>query len=365
MYILSFLPRPIRPTFLTSAMASGFRSTSGRRMLLPADTASRFKREFEEEYGPNELPWFEGGFAQAQDLAKKDLKFLLFVLVSPEHDETEAFTRETLLSPEVIDFIRDPANDIVLWGGNVLDSEAYQVSTEYNCTKFPFSGLVCLTPKHGSTRMGTIKRLAGPMPPSRYLADLRAALEKHAPELAAVRAERVARDAVRNIRSEQDSAYERSLAVDRERARERREAAARAAEEEKRAAQAADDAARTAALREQWRRWRASRVRPEPEAGTKGSVRVALKFSDSAGGQRVIRRFEGDAPLDELYAFAECHDLLAGGEAYDDAEEPEGYTHEYTFALASLMPRKVYGPSDPGTLREVIGASSNLIMEDL
>ncbi|CAI4218260.1 unnamed protein product [Parascedosporium putredinis] len=237
LYILSFLPRPIRPTFLTSAMASGFRSTSGRRMLLPADTASRFKREFEEEYGPNELPWFEGGFAQAQDLAKKDLKFLLFVLVSPEHDETEAFTRRPCFRRK----------------------------------------LTKSRPRFG----------------------LRAL-----------------------------------LAVDRERARERREAAARAAEEEKRAAQAADDAARTAALREQWRRWRASRVRPEPEAGTKGSVRVALKFSDSA-------------------------------EAYDDAEEPEGYTHEYTFALASLMPRKVYGAGDPGTLREVIGASSNLIMEDL
>ncbi|PKS12090.1 hypothetical protein jhhlp_001386 [Lomentospora prolificans] len=365
LYILSFLPRPIRPTLLTNAMATGFRSTTGRRMLLPADTAARFKREFEEEYGPNELPWFDGGFAQAQDLAKKELKFLLFVLVSPEHDETESFTKETLLSPEVVEFLKDPANDIILWGGNVLDSEAYQVSTEYNCTKFPFSGLVCLTPKHGSTRMGTVKRLVGPMPPSRYLGDIRSAIEKYAPELASVRAERAARDAVRNIRTEQDSAYERSLAVDRERARERREAAARAAEEERRLAQEAEEAARKAEKREQWRRWRVGRIAPEPTAGTKDSVRVALKFSDSAGGKRVIRRFEGDATMEELYAFAECHDLLTGGEAYDDAEEPEDYQHEYQFALASLMPRQVYGPSKTDKMREVIGTSGNLIMEDL
>ncbi len=31
------------------------------------------------------------------------------------------------------------------------------------CTKYPFSCLVCLTPKEGSTRMGIIKRLVGPM----------------------------------------------------------------------------------------------------------------------------------------------------------------------------------------------------------
>jgi len=330
---------------------------------MPADTASRFKREFEEEYGPNELPWFEGGFAQAQDLAKKELKFLLFVLVSPEHDDTESFTKETLLSPEVVSFIRDPSNNIILWGGNVLDSEAYQVSTEYNCTKFPFSALVCLTPKHGSTRMGTVKRLVGSMPPSQYIGELRSAIEKYAPELSAVRNERAARDAARNIRSEQDSAYERSLAVDRERARKRREEQAAAAEAERRAAQEAEEAARRAELREQWRRWRAGTIAPEPAAGTKGTVRIALKFPERAGGERVVRRFDGDTTMEELYAFAECHDLLSSEDG--PADRPEGYDHEYEFAIASLMPRQVYEPSETDTMRDVIGASGNLIIEDL
>lgn len=361
LYFLSFLPRSVRPRLLSGA-ASGFRSTNGRRMLLPRDTASRFKREFEEEYGPNELPWFEGGFAQAQDLAKKELKFLLFVLVSPEHDDTESFMRETLLSPQVVAFINDPNNDIVLWGGNVLDSEAYQVSTEYNCTKFPFSGLVCLTPKQGSTRMGTVKRIVGPIPPPKYVSELRSAIEKYSPELIAVKSERVARDAARNIRDEQDSAYERSLAQDRERARKRREEAAAAEEAERRAAQEAEEAARKAELRGKWRLWRAGRIEPEPEAGTKGSVRIALKMREQSGGQRVVRRFRGDAPMEELYAFAECHDVPEDGR--EGAEEPEGYVHKYDFAIASVMPRKVYEPSDEG-MRDVIGSSGNLIVEDL
>lgn len=361
LYILSFLPRPLRPRLLSGAV-SGFRNTSGRRMLLPRDTASRFKREFEEEYGPNELPWFEGGFAQAQDLAKKELKFLLFVLVSPEHDDTEPFMRETLLSPQVVSYINDPSNNIVLWGGNVLDSEAYQVSTEYNCTKFPFSGLVCLTPKHGSTRMGTVKRIVGPTPPSKYIGELASAIEKYAPELTAVRSERVARDAARNIRDEQDTAYERSLAQDRERARKRREEEAAAKEAEEAAEREAEESARKAELRGKWRLWRADRIEEEPEAGTKGAVRVALKMPERVGGQRVVRRFRGEAPMEELYAFVECHEVLGGEKV--GGEEPEGYVHEYEFAIASIMPRQVYEASGEA-MRDVIGSSGNLIVEDL
>ncbi|KAJ8119744.1 hypothetical protein ONZ43_g3372 [Nemania bipapillata] len=201
-YIFAFLPPSIRPRAITTSMTTGFRGSKGRRMLMPPDTAARFRREFEEEYGSNALPFHEGGFAQALDLAKRDLKFLLIVLVSPEHDNTESFLRDTLLAPEVVNFINDPANNIVLWGGNVLDSEAYQVAAEYNCTKFPFSCLVCLTPKEGSTRMSIIKRLAGPLSPTTYLAEIQTAINKYAPDLVAVRAERTAQQPV--IASVQD-----------------------------------------------------------------------------------------------------------------------------------------------------------------
>ncbi|RYP05605.1 hypothetical protein DL765_009788 [Monosporascus sp. GIB2] len=150
-YILSFLPAPLRPRAITTTVTRGWRGTMGRRMLLPRDTAARFRREFEEEYGDHEnasrMPFFEGGFAQALDAAKAELKFLLVVLVSPEHDDTTAFMRDTLLADPVGAFLTDPSNNLLVWGGNVLDSEAYQVAAEYNCTKFPFSCLVCLTPR--------------------------------------------------------------------------------------------------------------------------------------------------------------------------------------------------------------------------
>ncbi|KAI1108849.1 UBX domain-containing protein [Nemania sp. NC0429] len=383
-YIFSFLPPSVRPHSLMTSITAGFSGIKGRRMLLPADTAVRFRQEFEEEYGANALPFHEGGFAQALDLAKRDLKFLLIVLISPEHDDTESFARETLLAPDVVDFINDPANNIILWGGNVLDSEAYQVAAEYNCTKYPFSCLVCLTPKEGSTRMSIVKRLAGPLPPSTYLAEIQTAINKYAPDLAGVRAERTAQQVARNLRTEQDDAYERSLARDRERAKQRKEAEAAAAATEKKAQEEAAAAERRERQKQQWRRWRATTIRPEPDATADAKDVVRLALNMPAAG-RVVRRFPADTTVEELYAFVECHDILttnpelngeddekrrANGDGDGDgddvdlpAEKPDGYVHEYGFRIASPLPRVVYGPEEKATLRDSIGRSGNLIVE--
>ncbi|KAL3956606.1 hypothetical protein ACCO45_009452 [Purpureocillium lilacinum] len=311
-YVLSFLPAPLRPRAITA----GLRSTTGRRMLMPRDTAARFKREFDEEYGPNELPFFEGGLAQAHDLAKKELKFLLVFLMSPEHDDTASFVRGTLLSTDVVEFVKNPSNNIVLWGGNVLDSEAYQAATEYNCTKYPFTALVCLTPKEGSTRMGIVKRLVGPMPAATYLSELQGSMEKYGSDLEG------------------------------ERAREKREAAAAAAEAERRAQEKAEADARLEEKRELWKAWRVRQIMPEPPAGNKNVVRVALKMPEESGAGRIVRRFPQDAPLEELYAFVDCYSLLQQG----------------VMRARTVLGRLVMSTN---TMGDKIGKSGNLIVEQL
>ncbi|KAH0497286.1 hypothetical protein TgHK011_004601 [Trichoderma gracile] len=345
-YILAFLPASLRPRTVTTGISTGLRSPSGRRMLMPRDAAARFRREFDEEYGANGLSFFEGGIAQAHDLAKKDLKFLLVLLLSPEHDDTGPFIRNTLLAPDVVEFLNDPANNIILWGGNVLDSEAYQAAVD--------------------TRMGIVKRLVGPMPASTYLSELQAAMEKYGADLDRVRAERASQELARSLRDQQDSAYERSLAIDRERARERREAAAAAAAAERRAAEEARAAAERAEKRRRWKSWRAPRILPEPPASDRKVVRIALKMPEDLGGERIVRRFPQDAPVEELYAFVECQDILRGETLEEEkVEKPDGYEHKYEFRIASTIPRVVYEPSTGVTLLEAVGKSGNLIVEDL
>lgn len=358
-YLFPFLPRLFRPNPTAVARRP---NTTGRRPLKPRDSAARLKREFEEEYGPNELPFYDGGYAQALDLAKKDLKFLLILLISAEHDDTSTFNRETLLSTEVTAFINDPANNIILWVGDVRDSEAYQVSTALRCTKFPFTSLITHTPTQGSTSMSVIARLTGPMAPRAYIAKLQSAIAAHSEQLATVRAARSAQEFERTLRDEQDSAYERSLAQDRERARVRREAEAAAAEQERKEREEKAAAENLKNKRQQWIRWRSKSIVAEPDLDSKNVARIALKMPEAA---RIMRRFPSDASIEELYAFVECYEVLKEGAVVDDVDCPNKYEHRYEFRLVSTLPRVVYAIEDGGTIGEKVGKSGNLIVEPI
>lgn len=344
-----------------NATAAGRRGAAGgRRPLNPRDTAARFIREFEEEHGEHGLTFFENGYAQAFDLAKKNLQFLLVILISPEHDETASFIRDTLLSQEVVDFIRNPENNIILWAGNVQDSEAYQVSTSLNCTKFPFAGLIVHTPQVSSTAMGIATRITGPTPPTQFVSKLRQAIQTHSEPLTRARAQRAEQQATRNIREQQNSAYERSLAIDRERARKKKEEAERKAREENEALERQQAAELQAEKLAQWRKWRASSIAAEPPATEKDVVRISLRMPNA---DRVVRRFATSAHIEELYAFVECYDVLQAEESTASVQEPGNFEHEYDFQLVSPMPREVYDLKAGGTIRERIGRSGNLIVE--
>ena len=165
-YLFPFLPRLLSVFSARTSPTRSSLNTIGRRPLNPRDTAARFAREFEEEYGAHSLRFFENGYAQAYDLAKKDLKFLLVILISPEHDDNSIFIRETLLAETTVNYLNDPLNNIILWAGNVQDSEAYQISNALNCSKFPFSALIAHTPQDSASTMSTIARITFLLRPS-------------------------------------------------------------------------------------------------------------------------------------------------------------------------------------------------------
>ncbi|KFX93594.1 hypothetical protein V495_00936 [Pseudogymnoascus sp. VKM F-4514 (FW-929)] len=360
-YLFPFLPRLFQPRTASGQIRR--RNTTGRRMLSPQDTAARFKREFDEEYGSNTLPFFTNGYAQALDLAKKDLKFLMIIIMSPEHDDTSSFIRDTLLSPEVTALINDPSNNIVLWAGNVQDSEAYQVSTALRCTKFPFTALITHTAESGPTSMSVVARLTGPMSASTYTAKLQNTISTYTSQLTEARQARSAQQFERTLRQEQDSAYERSLAQDRERARQRREEEAAQAAEEQRAREAAAAADKYAANLDQWKRWRVQNIPSEPPLDVKNAVRVAFRMPESA--ERITRRFSPDAPLEELYAFVECYGTPQESDDGEAVSEPVDFEHEYKFRLVSPMPREVYDLAQGGSVLDRIGKSGNLIVEPI
>ena len=336
--------------------------TTQRGSLNPRDTALRFSREFNERFGNHNLPFFENGYAQAYDLAKKELKFLLVVLLSLEDDDTEAFVRGTLLSEDVVKFINDPQNNIILWAGTLQDSEAYQVSRGLKCNKFPYAAFISHTPQDSTTSMSTIARISGLTTASAFVSRLQTAISQQKPALEQVRATKNEQQASRTLRSEQNSAYERSLAQDRERARQKREAQAaqsRAEQEEKAAQEARENKERKL---ERWRLWRVQSITAAPDPTSKNVSRISLRLTS---GERVIRQFDSNAPLEELYAFVECYDVLQFRDDTAPTPKPEDYEHEFGFRLVSPMPRMEYDVKSPSTIGQSIGRSGNLIVETI
>ena len=180
--------------------------------------------------------------------------------------------------------------------------------------------------------------------------------------LQGARADRRAREAERDLRREQESAYERSLAQDRERMRARREAEEARKEEERVAKQKALEAEWIARKAREWKRWKVGAIRPEPGAEVKEATRLSIRMPS---GERIVRRFGAETTVEELYAFVECYGFEEEEEkgAEAEAKKPVGYEHEYGFKLVSPMPRAVYELADGGTVAERIGRSGNLIVE--
>ena len=357
-WLFPFLPRLIHSLSNRSGGRAARAVTGGRRPLNPKDNAARFIREFGEEYGEHRLPFLENGYAQAYDLAKKDLKFLLVVLLSPEHDDTETFVRETLLSQEVESFVNNPENNVVLWAGNVQDSEAYQLAGGLSCTKFPFAALIVHTPQESTTAMSTVARVVGLTSPSEFVSKLRSAINQHSPPLERTRAQRREQEATRNLRQQQETAYERSLAQDRERMRLRKEAEATKQMEEQEAQAKAKQVETVAQQLQEWKKWRASTISVEPDLDVKNVTRLSIRMPS---GDRIVRRFVPEATIEDVYAFVECYDILENDTTA--TEPPAGYTHDYKFKLVSPMPRAIYDVEADGTIADRIGRSGNLIVE--
>lgn len=262
-----------------------------------------------------------------------------------------------------MDFVSDPQNDVLVWGGNVQDSEAYQVANSLKCTKFPFAAAIVHTPNVSSTAMSVVTRISGTTSPTEFVDKLRSAISQHKEPLERIGATRAEQQASRSLREQQDSAYERSLAIDRERARQRREAeAARQREEQEAAEREAAEQKRIHDLG-QWKRWRAQTIPDEPGPDVKDAVRISIRLPS---GERVIRKFGPAADIEELYAFVECYDILQSqDEKSTDVEKPSDFEHQYKFRLVSPMPRAVYEIDAGGTIRDQVGRGGNLLVEPI
>ncbi|KAJ2881658.1 Ubx domain-containing protein [Coemansia aciculifera] len=376
------------------------RQSAGSRSQAAADDARDFRLLFEATYGARHPPFFAGTYTRALEAARREVKHLLLVLWSTEHDDAEAMG-QALTHPDVVAYLSQP--QFIVWAGNVARSEAYQVASTLEAAAFPCIALAALKSQShlGAAtgerfqlqvvaRIDGLPKISGAQPAApgsesdrlaRFICRLISdSIAQHEAELWEARRDQEEREAERRLREQQNAAYEASLARDRE-----REAEARVLEEAQRIERQKEEdrlreAQRERELREQWQWATLARLRleEEQEAAAAGGADVCKLNLRLESGRRVVRAFPAGVEMQRLFDFVETRDVASewesrgetpyGGDLHS-VSPPEDYTHEYDFVLVSQFPRVVFADRQ-AILKDALVAngmwpSATLIVEPL
>ncbi|KAG4304323.1 hypothetical protein PORY_002298 [Pneumocystis oryctolagi] len=333
-----------------------------QKFVGPKNTSKKFIQKFEKKHGTTHIPFFEGGYLDALALAKKDLMFFMVILQSDLHDDTNSFNRITLTNENLIQFIIN--NNILVWAGSVHEPEAFQVSNSLNCTRFPFIAISTSHLHHSNTsNISSLARIEGFISPNDMISTLETYVAQHLPTIQQLKVAREEQLITRQIRAQQDDAYEASLAIDRKKMLQRKEEEKNRAEIGRQKQKELDNARILEANRIQWKKWRASKLFPEPSSDSPQVAKISLRLQN---GKRIIRKFDGNASIEEIYAFIECHDINVD-ELYEPLESPSNYIHKFNFQLVSPIPRQII---EQNTERKILEEKSlfptgNIIVEDI
>ncbi len=257
--LLLFLARLLR----IRALFGGGDTSRGLERSDPRTSAERFVRQLEEQTGGTTSrsiaasssngdvgnsetrapalkrlpPFFVGGYADALRSAKEQIKILAIVLVSREHGDVDRFKTNTLTDGDLVDLLS--RDDFIVWGGDVREREAYQVATTLQASTYPFVAFIALQPPRpasrtsagsssSSPRAAILSRLEG----SPSSATSAASIASHISDvllprtrsyLDRLRAEKRRREMERELRAEQDRAYQEASRRDAERITQKRE----------------------------------------------------------------------------------------------------------------------------------------------
>ncbi|RKP02510.1 hypothetical protein CXG81DRAFT_24884 [Caulochytrium protostelioides] len=300
---------------------------------------------YRERFGTAEGPaWYPGAYRAAIEQIKQSADPLLVVLGDPDTDADayDRFCRAILNSPQLAAFLQNTR--AVAWLGHVSHLEAYQVARLTRAQRFPCIGLIACPDgrpvvidtvalrddeaarlHRAETRPAAATRRAGgalpePGPAAAAVAEteseaatvaralmsrLEAAYAPVALALAQRQRDAAARAAARQIRAQQDRAYQASLEADRAKAAKRAEAEAAAAA--RAAALAAQQVEAAAALaRETARRARLAAAFGDPAHEPAAEAGAVTRISFRLGsGQRLVRRFRLADPVQTLYDFVD------------------------------------------------------------
>lgn len=113
-------------------------------------------QNLESGLSPQLPPFFLGSYTQALYMATNRAKFLFVYLSNPQNENSSTIFNKVITNPDFISLFNSNPN-ILIWGGDLTNPEAYQLANSLNVTKFPFLGLLCLTRTTTMSQQGPVK----------------------------------------------------------------------------------------------------------------------------------------------------------------------------------------------------------------
>lgn len=313
-------------------------------LSLKVEDVKRFRECFERKYGLLHPDFKIGSYSQALEEAKKELKFLLVYLESPDHTDTDRYCSQTLCNPELCEFIN--THNLLFWACSVETAEGQRVSMALRETTYPFLAVIVL--RQG--KMMLVGRVEGFIPPEELMERLEAIIRDNEAYIVAARADRAERTRNQSIREEQDQAFQETLRQDQERERKKREEEERKRQEEEEQKRLEQEELERRNKIKQMKIDLVNEIPEEPESSHPEVVRILIKLP---GGQRLERRFLKTHTLRDLYLFVFCH-----------PESPDEFDITTNFPK-KVLECKLEDPNSPTFQEAGLGQSSMLFVHDL
>lgn len=330
-----------------SIRARSLSNTTANNNLIndPIDRVNKFVRALEDNLTPEQQfsqnhsvnslpPFFQGSYTQALYMAHQRAKFLFVYLTHPQNENSISMFDKIITNQEFVRLFNDN-KELIIWGGDLTNPEAYQLANSLNVTKFPFLGLLCLTrsttmspqgPIKTSPKISLILKLQGSVSDSQDPHDIinnkfKRRMNKYNDELKLIRNELREKFTSQVMLKQQDINYQNSLIQDRLKKK--------AKEYEK--------------LKKQYLAWIAPKFKAFQNSSPE-TARVAIKFPD---GNRVILYFPAENSVEDIFTYVELHNgeyfdkEIVNNISDDEAEERfKEFKLVYTFQLQSPLPPK-------------------------
>lgn len=299
-------------------------------------------------------PFFVGSYADALRSAKEQIKILAIILVSREHGDVDRFKQNTLADSDLVELLS--RDDFLVWGGDVRDREAYQVATTLQASTYPFVAFIALQPPRPASRTSSVSSSASPRaailsrlegsPSSATSAGVIAShisdvlLPRTRSYLERLRAEKRRREMERQLRADQDRAYQEASRRDAERIQQKREEERQKALAAQRLREEQQQKELLQSKQKDWQKWALHNLVPEepPASSGQGVVRFSFRLPS---GKTLTRRFAASDTVEAVFAFVESSSAAAeGGSERNGVQKPSGYEHTYNFSLVTGYPRK-------------------------